>query len=73
MVVQRRNLESLHQEVILIFCSKGFRAGLKELNWSYHLKQSIDLINPSQNTHDISQRNRTNNLKIHMGLQNTPN
>ena len=47
--------------------------GLEELllKWTYHPKQSTDLMQSHQNTHDIS--HRTNNPKIHMEPQKTLN
>lgn len=46
--------------------------GLEELillKWPLCQKQSTDLIQSYQNTHDIFQRTRTNNLKIYLELQ----
>ena len=47
MIVQRGNVESVHQEITLEFCFEGYRVGLKELillKWPYYPKQSTDLM-----------------------------
>ena len=44
------------------------------LKWSYHPKQSTDLMyDILKNTHDIFQRTRINNLKIYIESQKTQN
>ena len=43
------------------------------LKWQYYPKQSTDLCNPYQITHDIFQRTRTNNPKIYTEPLKTQN